>query len=97
MRETFSRWDAAEYLNTDEDIAQYLDACIRDDAGDGRLIQAALGDIARARNMTELARSTGMSREGLYKALSNEGNPSFSTILKVARALGMDVHFRPAP
>ena len=96
MTEQFSRWDAADYLNSEEDMALYLEACIDEDSGDGHLIQAALGDIARARNMSELARKVGMSREGLYKALSGEGNPSFATILKVARALGLEFHFKPA-
>ncbi len=96
MSEKFSRWDAADFLRTEQDMAAYLEACIEEDAGDGRLVQAALGDIARARSMTRLARETGLTREGLYKALSGEGNPSFATILKVARALGLELHFRPA-
>jgi probable addiction module antidote protein len=64
--------------------------------GDPALITAALGDIARARNLSQLARDTGMSREGLYKALSGEGNPSFATVMKVARALGLRLSFKPA-
>ncbi len=95
MNESFSRWDAADYLQDEQAMADYLDACIEEDPGDGRLILAALGDIARARSMTRLARQTGLTREGLYKALSGEGNPSFATILKVARALGLELHFRP--
>lgn len=87
--EGFSRWDAAEHLRTEEDMQLYLDACLEEDAGDGRLINAALGDIARARGMSQLARDTGLTREGLYKALSSEGNPEFSTVLKVIRALGL--------
>ncbi len=72
MVEKFSRWDSADYLKSEEDMALYFDACIEEDPGDGSLIRAALGDIARARSMTQLARETGLAREGLYKALSVE-------------------------
>ena len=89
MAEKFSRWDVADYLDTEEDRALYLDACIEEDPGDGSLIRSALGDIARVRGMTQLAHDTGLTREGLYKALSAEGNPAFSTIFKVVRALGV--------
>jgi probable addiction module antidote protein len=92
MAEKFSRWDAADYLDTEEDMALYLDACLDEDPGDGSLIRTALGDIARARGMTQLALDTGLTREGLYKALSTEGNPAFSTIFKVIRALGVKLH-----
>lgn len=92
MAEKFSRWDVADYLDTAEDRALYLDACIEEDPGDGSLIRSALGDIARARGMTQLAHDTGLTREGLYKALSAEGNPAFSTIFKVVRALGVKLH-----
>ncbi len=95
MAEKFSRWDAADYLETEEDMALYLDACLDEDPGDGSLIRAALGDIARARGMTQLAHDTGLTREGLYKALSSEGNPAFSTIFKVIRALGVKLHATP--
>lgn len=95
MAEKFSRWDAADYLETEEDMALYLDACLEEDPGDGSLIRAALGDIARARGMTQLAHDTGLTREGLYKALSSEGNPAFSTIFKVIRALGVKLHATP--
>lgn len=94
--EGFSRWDVAEHLRTEEDMQLYLDACLEEDAGDGRLINAALGDIARARGMTQLARDTGLTREGLYKALSSEGNPEFSTVLKVIRALGLKLTVKHA-
>ncbi len=96
MTERFTNWDAADYLATNEDIQAYLEACIEEDAGDGRTIAACLGAIARARNMAQLARDAGISREGLYKALSGEGNPSFSTILKVARALGLRLEIKAA-
>lgn len=92
MAEKFSRWDVVNYLGTAEDVALYLDACIEEDPGDGSLIRSALGDIARVRGMTQLAHDTGLTREGLYKALSAEGNPAFSTIFKVVRALGVKLH-----
>ncbi|MFZ2219802.1 MAG: addiction module antidote protein [Rhodoferax sp.] len=87
--EGFSRWDAADYLKSDEDVALYFQACVDEDPGDGSLIRAALGDIARARSMTQLARDTGLAREGLYKALSPDGNPEFATVMKVVKALGL--------
>ena len=92
MTEKFSRYDAADYLKTEEDMALYLDACIEEDPGDGSLIRTALGSIARAKGMSQLARDTGISREGLYRALSAEGNPEFSTVMKVIRALGVKLH-----
>ncbi|OQX08023.1 MAG: putative addiction module antidote protein [Desulfobulbaceae bacterium A2] len=92
MAEKFSRWDSADYLNTEEDIALYFEACLEEDPGDGSLIRAALGSISRARGMTSLAKETGLSREGLYRALSADGNPEFSTVMKVIRALGLKLH-----
>lgn len=89
MTEKFSRWDAAHDLKTEEDIALYFKICTEEDPGDGSLIRAALAAISRARGMTQLARDTGLSRDGLYTALSSEGNPSFATILKVTHALGL--------
>ena len=86
------KWDSAEHLNTDEDIALYLDACLEEAGDDPAFIAKALGNIARARGMGQLARETGLGRESLYKALSGEGNPSFATILKVIRALGVKLH-----
>lgn len=91
MPETFTKWDAAGYLNTMEDVRLYLEASAEEDPGDGSLIRAALNDIARAQNMSLLARDAGMSREGLYKALSEKGNPSFATVMRVTRALGMQL------
>lgn len=96
MAEKFTRWDAADYLETEEDMALYLDACLDEDTGDGCLVRAALNDIARARGMTQLARDTGLTREGLYKALSATGNPEFSTMLKVIKALKIKLHASPA-
>ena len=83
------KWDSAEYLKTDEDMALYLQACLDEAGDDAAFIAKALGNIARAKGMSQLAKNTGLGRESLYKALSGEGNPSFSTILKVMRALGL--------
>jgi probable addiction module antidote protein len=84
-----TRWDASEHLDDDEAIAAYLEAVFED--GDPALITAALGDVAKARGMTEIARKAGLSRESLYRALSKEGNPEFATVLRVVRALGLAV------
>lgn len=91
---TYSRYDTADYLKTEEDIALYMEAMIEEGGDDANLIAHALGDVARARNMSQLAREVGMTREGLYKALSSEGNPSFATIMKVAQALGLKLGFQ---
>ena len=91
MTDAFTKWDVTEHLRTREDARLYLEACAEEDPGDGSLIRAALNDIARAGNMSQLARDTGMSREGLYKALSEDGNPSFATVIRVTRALGLQV------
>lgn len=88
------RWDSAEHLRTEEDIALYLDACLEEAGDDAAFIAKALGNIARARGMTQLARDTGLGRESLYKALSGEGNPEFSTIMKVVKALGLKLHIQ---
>jgi probable addiction module antidote protein len=95
-KETFSRWDAADYLKSEDDIAAYLQACIEEAPDDPALIAAALGDVARARGMVQLARDTGLTREGLYKALSKDGNPNFGTVLKVLHALGIKITLQPA-
>ena len=84
-----TRWNSAEYLRTDEDIRLYLEACLEEARDDPAFIVQALGVVARARNMSQLAKDTGLTREGLYKALSSEGNPSFSTVARVAKALGL--------
>ncbi len=91
-RETFTPFDAAEYLKTDEDMALYFDAIIEESNGDPRMIAVALGDIARAKGMTQIAKATGLARENLYKALSADGNPEFSTVMKVIAALGLKLH-----
>ncbi len=86
------RYDSAEYLETPEDMAAYLEACLEIADGDAAFIAKALGNIARAKGMTEIAREAGLSRESLYKALSGERTPSFDTILKVISALGLKIH-----
>ena len=88
-KEVFSQWDAADYLKSEEDMAAYLEACLEESPDDPALVAAALGDIARARGMVQLAKKTGLTREGLYKALSKDGNPSLGTVLKVLKALGL--------
>lgn len=91
--EKFSRYDSADYLVDIEDTAVYLEAVLEEAGDDPAFIAQALGTIARSGNISELARRVGMSREGLYKALSADGNPSFATIMKVAKALGLKLHF----
>jgi probable addiction module antidote protein len=91
MAKTKTRpYDAAEYLETPEDMAAYLEAALED--GDPAVVTHALGTIARARGMSQIARDTGLGRESLYKALSPGGNPEFVTVLKVVRALGLKLH-----
>ena len=87
-------WDVVEHLETEEDMVAYLEAVLED--GDPALLSAALGDIARARGMTDIARKAGLGRESLYKALSPEGNPEFATVMKVVRALGLTLHVKAA-
>ena len=91
--EQFTRYDSADFLLDVEDAAAYLEAAVAEAGDDPAFIAQALGVIARSGNVSELARRAGMSREGLYKALSAEGNPSFATIMKVAKALGLRIHF----
>lgn len=83
-------WDAAEHLKTEEDMALYLDAALAEN--DPSLVAAALGDIARAKGMSTIARETGLSRESLYRSLSSTGNPELGTVLKVASCLGLKFH-----
>jgi len=89
-------YDVAEQLRTPEEMAAYLDAWLEEAPNDVAGITRALGDIARAKGMSQVARDAGLSRESLYKALSENGNPSFATVLKVARALGVKFHAQPA-
>jgi len=86
------KWDSAEHLKSDEDIIAYLEACMEEAGDDAAFIAKALGNVARAHGMTQLAKDTGVGRESLYKALSGAGNPSFGTILKVMHALGLRLH-----
>lgn len=96
MGEQFSRYDTADYLENEEDMALYFEACLEDDPGDGSLVRVALGNIARARGMSQLARETGITRESLYRALSADGNPEFGMVMKVIKALGLKLHAQPA-
>ncbi len=89
-------YDVAEQLRTPEEMAAYLDAWLAEAPDDASGIARALGDIARAKGMTQVARDAGLSRESLYKALSENGNPSFATVLKVAMALGLRLHAEAA-
>ncbi|HTE40144.1 MAG TPA: addiction module antidote protein [Steroidobacteraceae bacterium] len=88
-KELFSRYDTADYLKSEKEIVAYLEACMEEAGDDAAFIAHALGNIARARGMAQLAKDTGLTREGLYKALNKDSNPSFSTILKVMKALGL--------
>ena len=90
-----TKYDVAEHLRTPEEMAAYLEACLEEANGDAAFIAKALGDIARAKGMTQVARDAGLSRESLYKALSGERTPGFDTILKVVQALGIELHAAP--
>lgn len=90
-----TRWDSAKYLETDQDISDYMAECMEQAGDDPAFIAHALGVVARARNISQLARETGLSREGIYKALSGEGNPSLATISKLAAALGFQLSLSP--
>lgn len=96
MNISFKVHDSAEFLQTEEDMAAYLDACFEEAGDDPAFIAHALGVIARAKGMSQLARETGLARENLYKALSSNGNPEFGTILKVIKALGLRLHAQTA-
>lgn len=89
---TTTRYDVAEHLRTPEEMAAFLEACLEEADGDASFIAKALGDIARAKGMAQVAKEAGLSRESLYKALSGERSPDFDTILKVVRALGLKLH-----
>lgn len=91
-----TRYDVADHLRTPEDMAAYLDACIEESNGDATFIAKALGDIARAQGMTKIANDTGLSRESLYRSLDGEHTPSFDTVLKVIKALGLQLHAKVA-
>ena len=93
---TTTRYDVAEHLRTPQEMAAYLEACMEEADGDATFIAKALGDIARAQGMTQVARAAGLSRESLYKALSGDRAPGFDTILKVVGALGLKLHAQAA-
>ena len=89
METGFNNYDVADYLKSEEDMAHYLEACFEEAGDDAAYIASALGDIARAKGMADIVAATGLTREGLYRTLSKDGNPSFSAILKVMKALGL--------
>jgi len=91
-----ARYDVADHLRTPEEMAAYLEVCLDEANGDAAFIAKALGDIARAKGMSQVARDAGLSRESLYKALSGERSPDFDTILKVIDALGLKLHAQVA-
>ncbi len=91
-----TRWDVQDALRSPEDCAAFVEAAIEEATDDPAFIALVLGEVARARGMTQTALDVGMTREGLYKALSPQGNPSFATVLKVLAALGLRMHVAPA-
>lgn len=97
MKTKTTPYDVAEHLRTPEEMAAYLDAWLEEAPEDAAGIARALGDIARAKGMSQVATDAGLSRESLYRALSADGNPSFATVLKVAKALGVRLHAQAAP
>jgi probable addiction module antidote protein len=96
MKTKLTRYDVADHLRNPEEMAAYLEACIEEADGDASFVARALGDIARAKGMSEVARTTGLSRESLYKALSGDRSPTFDTILKVVAALGLKLRAEAA-
>ena len=95
MSEEYRKFDAADYIETEEDARGLLRAATEEDLGDGAVIRAALRHVARTQNMSALARDTGLNRGNIYEALSEEGNPTLATLLKVTRALGLRMRFEP--
>lgn len=91
MQQELKDFDVADYLEDEEDIKAYLNAVISE--GDNKQLFNALGNIARARNISRISKETGISREGIYKALSDNGNPSFDTLYKITKAMGLEIHF----
>lgn len=94
--ERLTRWDPAEFMKSESDMAAYLEACLEEAPVDAAFIAAALGDVARAYGMMKVAKASGLTREGLYRALSREGNPSFDTVLRVMNAIGLRFEAKPA-
>ena len=95
MSEEYRRFDAADYIKSEEDVRGLLRAAMDEDPGDGAVIRAALNHVARTQNMSALARDTGLNRGNLYSALSEDGNPTLATLLKVANALGLRLRLEP--
>ena len=95
MSSKLTKWDSASYLKTDEDIAAYLSACFEEAGDDAAFITHALGVVAKAKGMTQLAKQTGLGRESLYKALAPGAKPRFETVMKVAHALGVKFTVQP--
>lgn len=96
MKTNLTEYDVANHLRSPEEMAAYLEASIIESDGDASFVAKALGDIARVKGMTEIASETGLGRESLYKSLSADGNPQLDTILRVAKALGLEFSVRPA-
>ena len=97
MAETFAPWDAADYIRTEEDVRGLLRAATDEDPGDGTVIRAVLRYIAQTQNMSALSRDAELNRAGLYRALSEDGNPTLTTLLKITRALGLRLRIEPIP
>lgn len=95
MSEEYRKFDAADYVVTGEDVQGLLSAAIDEDSGDGAVIRAALRHIARTRNISALARDAGLNRGNLYEVLSEDGNPTLATLLKITRALGLRLRLEP--
>ena len=95
MSEEYRKFDAADYIKSEEDVRGLLRAAVDEDLGDGAVIRAALRHVAQTRNMSALARDTGLNRGNLYEALSEDGNPTLTTLLKVTNALGLRLRLEP--
>ena len=95
MSEEYREFDAADYIRNEEDVRGLLSAAMDEDPGDGAVIRAALRHVARTQNMSALARDTGLNRGNLYEALSDDGNPTLTTLLKVTTALGLRLRLEP--
>ena len=95
MSEEYRAFDAADYIKSEEDVRGLLRAAMDEDPGDGAVIRAALKHVARTQNMSALARDTGLNRGNLYEALSEDGNPTLATLLKVTNALGLRLRLEP--
>ena len=95
MPQEYEKFDAADYVETDADVRELLSAAMDEDLGDGTVIRAVLKHVARTQNMSALARDTGLNRGNLYEALSEDGNPTLETLLKITRSLGLRLHLEP--